>query len=311
MIVAAALSASCWNPDLAHAQGSTSGSTRYSCAILGIALDLIDAKKPRLPDALPVEKMVVYDNQKYRPEIAWHPIAGRQTAGKVNNIMELAIGDALPQRFIIGDGSMNRAFIGVDQSPGTTLDRILSAITARLKSQFFSSPMTQEQGVKFVIENIRLNLAALVDSRWLVGPDRIGTNIWDPPPSVAKLGDDVKKQRHNVKFPVVPFERFLTEGCNAYCIHRALLTKLIFDRMGIPSKYVAGASVQIETNGKFSTFGHSWLEIKDRGGEIVVVDPEHQVVAKKGPANPIDADWFGFNNGYRYADHRWPILVLQ
>ena len=189
---------------------------------------------------------------------ALHPtiIPGR---GKLVDTTKLGFYDPLPEKFIFGDGSSERAFVGVDRSSGSQLSRWIQRIEKQihhLESKNFPFP---------VLESLRLNVANNVG---MVKGNESKCLPWDKrfqlPPVAMKLAnlpsDHVPVPWMPHLMPVVPAEAFIiySEG---YCGQQAYLNSLVLRQFGIPNRIVNGG-IAYFLDGKLHTYGHTWVELE-------------------------------------------------
>lgn len=231
------------------------------------------------------------------------PIEG----GKLVDINAWPADRKLPARFLLGDGSIRRAVILVDQTAGSALDRRLNESAAKLSGD--NAP-----------ERLRSDLADVLGAQWSLGQDEVGDNPWDPPPPVATALELAQEKDlaslvvggpprpTDRRLPIVPLERFLEEPSSAYCIQKALLARLLLERLGIASRYVAGAKLFFTPGQPVPrNYGHSWVQLAD--GQVL--DPTNHLLMPPGAAPPSSRDWFWLQDSYRLENQYYPILVLE
>jgi hypothetical protein len=108
----------------------------------------------------------------------------------------------------------------------------------------------------------------------------------------------------------VNFENFLTTECAAYCIQKSLLSKLLFDRLNIPSRLVTG-SIITHNHINFTAAGHTWVEIVRKDGTKMILDVEHERLAPRGETNEFEKDWFWFAGLSRRENQYFPIFLPE
>ena len=255
-----------------------------------------------------------YNNKKHPIQSVWHPIPDQE--GRIVDLQSWEMGQRLPERFMIGDGALTRSFMIIDQSAGTKLDAILNLFTSILPGVESGKVLNEEILMKF----LQRSMDMLVQYRWRQGIDGRGENLWDPKDfKVSDKSQETFRASAQLKpgegfyateqdFSVVPFENFLESRCAAYCIQKSLLTKLLLDRLDVPSKLVTGSTVALTEEG-MKAAGHTWIEVQSKGGKTLVLDPEQELMGEKGPVNEYEPDWFWFNGYNRRLNQYFPMLV--
>ncbi len=251
-----------------------------------------------LPQALPVGACTTHRFADGSTLAVLTPTA--EAGGIVADMQARGMGEALPDRCVIGDGGSSRALLGIDKRPGTPLDgwlaRIVDEIPDRGDPEAVIRWATQggirellrfpqgnrNDGAPHLVwdQAIQLDLAAVAQAMQGVRQDAVGA---PPRPSGQSL-------------PVVPLERYLETGLG-YCIQMAVLTSLILERCGVPHRLVQGA-VRF-TDG--TCCGHTWIEL----GDDRVLDN-----GRIGPKVPDANGDFGFFGYLRFANQSYPFLVL-
>ena len=235
------------------------------------------------------------------------PIPDDDNHGKLVDINSWPTEKPLPVRFLIGDGSIRRAVLLIDQTPGSALDRALTTALAELK----------DNNVNVVIRD---RLAEIFHVTWSLGTDQEGDNPWDPPAPVPtalekeqgdRLGELIvggTAEKSDRILPIVALERFLEQPASAYCIEKALLSRLLLERLKIPSRYTAGAKLIFYKGEKIPrNLGHSWVTLEDG----TILDPTEHALGKHGAVHPLAAEWFAFHGVYRFENKYYPMLVLE
>lgn len=238
---------------------------------------------------------------------AFTPVARPEAPGYQADTNAKAFEARLPERFILGDAGHTRAFLGIDKRPGTPLDLALAEIEARIPRR--DGAIHAEDALDFVRQHTNgiiawTNGSAYNDGRKEFPWDKaiqVGQDVWGTFGAAAdqQVGD--LPLDTGAPFPVVPLERYLELG-QGYCIQKALLAALILDRLEIPFRLVNGAVAR----GPGLTTGHTWLELPDGR----VLDPAWRTLAPKGRPAADHAEWFSFGGSDRFANQRFPHLVL-
>ena len=228
---------------------------------------------------------------------------------------------ANPVRFVIGDGSIKRVFIGVDKSPGSTLNAKLDRVMSDMMTQFgVSQPesLERESVYRFLADELQSYIA------WAKGaPER--ELDWDRAlaanASIASstqeifrgLIDNFELEKviplPNYVHPIVPLEKYI-ERQEGYCQQMVMLASLVLERLKIPHNPVSGAVVDFGNS--LVTNGHSWIEIPD--GRILDVAWQTLDLPEKN-RDPEHPDWLWFGNArghqYRFKYAFYPILSLD
>ncbi len=235
------------------------------------------------------------------------PMPSAAFPGQVLDLNAKSFDQVLPERAIMGDGGRTRAFIGIDQRPGTPLDLALQKIEAKIPKNPDGT-----RDLDTVAEWLRTHVNSLI--KWAPGSalnDGQASLPWDKkitvPDSIwttfGEAGDDPVGHAPlstEVAFPVVPFERWLERG-QGYCIHKALLAALVLERQGFGCKMVNGAVAK----GPGTTTGHTWLELPD--GRIF--DPAWSRLAKpSAEVDPMFPRRFKFGSSWRFANEAFPYV---
>jgi hypothetical protein len=255
--------------------------------------------EPDLPLRLPLGVATVYDNYgdslspKQLTISARVPLPPLGQPWVVLDMAAMRFDEILPHRAIIGDGSAERAFIGIDKRPGTPLDAWVNDI-------FATMPRPNEH--EAVIEWLRTNLNALLGQASELPWDK-----WiSPVPSEAEqfraaadltLGAPARPS--NITQPVVALERYLEVG-QGYCIQKSLLGSILLERCGIAHRVVMGATLQ-----SGSKYGHTWLELADGR----VLDPTWEKIEPKGPTHRLPRGAFSFSGELRFPDQSYPYVA--
>lgn len=284
---------------------------------LGVRLspDALLPERYRLPERVPLGAATIhrYDDPRVSPPTiavtVWAPLPPANGQASVQNLNEARPSDPLPDRFIVTDAGLTRAFIGIDKRPGTLLDQKLTALIAKM-------PKNAQGGVEpeAAIEWVRKHVNDLI--RWTPGSSandgraefdwdkaiQVPSQVWDTFSAVAYESVGHLPASAGVDYPVVPFERYLEAG-QGYCIQKALLAALLLDKLGVPSKIVNGAVAQ----GPGRSVGHTWVELE--GGRVL--DAAWGQIQQKAPATDGFADRFRFGSSNRFANQTFPYLVFH
>lgn len=270
---------------------------------------------PPLPARLPLGVCINhrFDDPRVTPshvaQTSWVPLPSADLPGELRDMNAKPFDERYPDRFVVGDAGITRAFIGVDKRPGTPLAKKLDEIVAQIPV----GPSGERDPAQ-VIEWLRSNVNRIID--WAPGSsanDGRPYFSWDKAISVAP--DFYSQHFGSVAFrqvgeapldtggthPVAPFERYLDEGLG-YCIQKALLAALVLDRLGIPSKLEHGS---VALGPGSSNVGHSWVRLAD--GRIL--DAAWSQLKRPGEQNPQVPEQFKFGWSYRFVSKSYPYLA--
>jgi transglutaminase superfamily protein len=271
--------------------------------------------KARVPYSLPDRARVgVCTVHRYRDErlaspdvtiSAFVPMQTDAFVGSLLNLEAIRFDERIPDRAIIADGGRTRAFIGIDQRPGTPLDAYLERIVACVPRG--------KDGVdpEAALEYLRVNAARILKmTKGAATNDPSAELPWDRQIQLSEGDMTTFAKASALEFgavpvmtpsdrPVVPLERYIERG-EGYCIQRAILVDLVLRRLGIPSRVVTGA---ISVAPGVSS-GHTWVEL----GDGRVFDPSWRLIAKPGARDENPPHGFKFGDSYRYA-YRWFVYL--
>ena len=251
------------------------------------------AKPSHLPSSLPVGVETIHrDTEKIITIFV--PLAPTGTASRMMNTNLKNAGAPLTDRFVISDGTVRTAFVGVDTLPGSRLDLCLTEILSGF-------PTKKPEGV---LDYIRDHL----QEDFLKEPPKGFNFAWDQnrkadSPELTELFHAAKDMtvgqyplRSKTLDDVVPLEKFIEAGYGT-CLHKALLASLLLTKLGIHHRLVNGATRLV---------GHTWIELDD--GRIL--DPsleqlDHAETAKALPG------WFKYGNTFAFENQVWPYLALD
>lgn len=236
------------------------------------------------------------------------PMPTDAVPGEVKDTNSKPFDERLPRRFILGDGGLTRCFIGVDLSAGSALNARLDQVMSRIP---------QREGryeAEDVIEWVRTHVTSIIGrTPGAFFNDGRAEFDWDRNIETGELEDDFSAVAFNSiddpprltvpleTFPVVPFEKYLEAG-RGYCIQKALLAALILDRIGVPFRLVNGA---VDAGPGQST-GHVWIELADGR----VLDATWGQISSIKETHEDHPNWFRFGGSFRFANQRYPYLVI-
>jgi hypothetical protein len=300
-----AIAAACW-----MVSSQVIGAS-WLCQFAELASELDQHRDAAIGVEHPVGISNVYWNGRHSKVTIFHPTS---SPGKTEqlDLVKLDYGP-MPERFVLGDGSLNRAFIGVDSRPGTKLSLVLDGVVELINQ---TKIVKAESRVFDFVQRFE----ELVAFRWREGVDGKGDNKWDPNGVSWKSEADAKfAEAFNLpvgkgtvpvgrEFPVISFEKFFLESCSSYCIQRSLFTKLVLDRINIKSKIVTGSLIYFNKDGSFGNKGHTWVEFEGSDGHTWVLDASTKHLERKGMAHQKEADWFLFYGGYRVPNQSFPLV---
>ncbi len=251
-----------------------------------------------------------YDDTRVAPSTiaitVFTPLSGPDFAGVVLDMNAKTHAQILPDRCIVGDAGLTRAFLGIDKREGTPLDQRLDQIIAGMPKQADGS-IDPEAAVQFVRVKVSQLLAWTPGSSFNDGRAEFP---WDKAISVAPSAWDTFKgaafepvghapHATGQHFPVVPLEKYLDAG-QGYCIQKALLASLLLERCGVPHRLVNGAVSQ----GPGKSVGHTWIELAD--GRIL--DAAWKQVGPRDTAGAPVPGFFRFGGSWRFENQTFPYL---
>ncbi len=214
--------------------------------------------------------------------------------------------EILPDRCIIGDAGLTRAFLGIDKREGTPLDQKLDAIVAEIPKKP-DGTIDPEAAIQFV--RVRTNQliawtagSSFNDGRAEFAWDKaikVDPSAWDTFESVAFQAVGELPVLTGQTFPVVPLEKYLDAG-QGYCIQKALLASLILERAGVHHRIANGA---VSKSAGVST-GHTWIELAD--GRIL--DPAWKQIGTPDTTNAPVPGFFKFGGSWRFENQSFPYL---
>jgi hypothetical protein len=244
----------------------------------------------RLPHSWPVGVSIV-DRIHWIPDpsertprtlVTIHPVP-RGTHGSLVNLNALSLDDPLPQRFLVGDGTMRRVLVGIDRSPGSPLSRWLERTRYQIEHFRTADQPLPEAVLQALLQHCAGNMGPVRSDRG----DGQGALPWDERiprldysiPDLQHTASDHRPAALGLEHPVVPLEEYL-KRCEGYCLQQSFFAALVLRLFGVRSRVVNGATAYFEPGGP--TFdgglmrqpGHAWVELEnDR-----VLDPLAGVV---------------------------------
>jgi hypothetical protein len=240
------------------------------------------------------------------------PLTPGGQGGVLHDMNEKPFDAAFPPRFVVGDGSLRRVFVGVDKRPGTPLDTWLDALAVEL-------PRRADGALDLVatVEHLRTRLGTLMKGTeradgaaelpWdrAVGPQLASTAAAMAAAGGAAIGAPITAE--GAEHPVLPLERYLEAGVG-YCLQKALVAGLVLERVGVPARVVQGAN-ELSPG---VTSGHTWVELppSPEYPAGVVLDPTWELVRTRGPEHPVIPGRWRFDRTYRFRNTLYPYLEL-
>jgi len=260
-----------------------------------VKLQCLEQEAPKaaeLPERLRVGIQTIHRDEEMIVSV-YVPIPSEEWPGHLVNTNTHPA--PLPSRFVMGDGGVEMAFVGVDARKGTLLSRCLDEIIASMPS---SHENQHEAVFKFLTEKLEDYLRPFSDRYefpWTKGL-REGKELKR---KYKQAGDQQPghepietRQTH----PVVPLEEFMRVG-HGNCVHKALTASLILSRLHIPHRLVNGATDES---------GHVWVQLED--GRIL--DPTWQVLEKPTRKGVKEPGWFKYSDTEAFENDYYPILVF-
>jgi len=210
---------------------------------------------PNLPTAMPAGIQNINRTPTDIITIFTPILSIQNPAASLINSNAQSFGTPLPPHFVVGDGDLDRVFIGVDKTPGSALDICAQEIISLMPPH---SDQDLEPVFVFLQNHLIDYLAAapeagldwdksLPSGRSIPGNEAIFESAADLP--VGSVPLPAKGMQ-----PVVPLENYLLAG-ESYCIQKAIFAGIILEQLKIPYRLVQGASV--------TAGGHSWIQLDD------------------------------------------------
>lgn len=254
------------------------------------------AAAPLLPDSVEVGVETVHADQDKIITIDV-PLPGPTTAGRMRSMNSKRDIEPMPLRYVVSDGSVRRAFIGVDHRPGTRLDRCIDELVSELPRGRNGS-LDREIVFEFLRDHLMDYLRPI--------PQGVAM-AWDQNLTEAPILSTLFTQARDLKVghfplssgvrqPVAPLESYLEQGYGA-CIHKSLVASMILEKLRIPHRIVMGGSMQT---------GHTWIELSD--GRIL--DPTWQILDQPNDQG-MNPGWMMHGQTPVFRDQIYPYLVLQ
>jgi hypothetical protein len=196
-----------------------------------------------------------------------------------------------PTQFFISDGSLLKAFISVDQSIGSNLNRCIEELVTHVKRV---GPNKENQ-IRFLKSSIAKYLAPL-------GDDEL--QPWDPV-KVPKIPNEFFEAgfyepghfplKTELRQNIIPLEAFLfTQKGN--CLPKSLVTSLVLSKLNIPHMVRTGSS---------NESGHVWIELAD-GRHL---DPTWQLLEYPSYSD-VPYGWFKIGITPMFRNQFSPFLAL-
>lgn len=202
----------------------------------------------------------------------------------------------LPQKFLVGDGSLERVIIGIDQRPGTRLSLCLNELANRLTDNGRKTPEATLEEIRSQI----LNYLAPVPEEDILPWDE----TLPEPGDVSGFLERVRSQ--GVKAPpiptgkklkVVPLESYLQYG-ESYCLQKSILTALLMQQLKQKFKVVFGGGEAVGS-------GHNWIKLSD--GRYL--DTTWQILQKPTTEGALPG-WFRHGSSWMFLNQRYLFLGL-
>jgi hypothetical protein len=292
----------------------------FVLAATGVACGLVFAASLALA-ALPgrvdvgAETIHRYEEPQVSPSMiaitVWVPMPAAGQPGGLLNSNALEFPRDLSARWIMGDGGVTRALVGIDLSPGSPLSLWVEAFYRKAIASSASSARRDQ--LARVLEYVRVNVNCAL--AWTDGAqynDGRSELPWD---LAIRSYSDMKLTLEKAAYlpvlhepipsehslPVVGLEKYLEIG-KGYCIQKAILASLILSRAGIRHRLVNGAVVV----GPGVSGGHTWIELAD--GRIL--DVAWELLAKPARGHRDHADWINVGGSWRFENQAYLILRL-
>ncbi|PIS11845.1 MAG: hypothetical protein COT73_01755 [Bdellovibrio sp. CG10_big_fil_rev_8_21_14_0_10_47_8] len=246
-----------------------------------------------------------FDHRLISPDVVvtvFVPTPDTPAQGLLVNFNARQLPQQLAKRFVIGDGSYRRSFVGIDTTPGSPLSMILDKMVAEYQRSRFSK-MGATGPIQFVQSYIEKKLGPVEQDlpwdqsiRLKKNPDAEFTAAINSPVFHFPL------VMSRARLPVVPLERYL-EAEKGYCLQKALFASLALSRLGVRHRFVNGAISHYDLHNE----GHSWIELQD--GHIF--DPTWGIFEMPIRNHQIHAHWIYVAGSWRFENTNYPALELS
>lgn len=269
-----------------------------------------------IPNALPVVVLNTnrYVDERVLPSIIVNTVFAPGTLinsnlARVENLNRVWFPNDRWNQFVIGDGSVRRAFNAVDTRDGSRLHTRIQSILGNLHQK--TPGFTEEDLIRYLAFELTEQHLGWTENSHL--GDGRAELPWDLEiKASSSLGFDfqtlIDKEvdlfwwtTRELQFPVVPLERYLEIG-RGYCLQRSLIASLILSAKGVRHRIINGAL----DNGPGTTGGHTWLELAD--GRIL--DPSMNLLETPKWNHPTQRNWYYVGTGYRFESQVYPALLF-
>ncbi len=227
---------------------------------------------------------------------AYLPLPGGKFKGPIGDLnSNKNFKSTLPPRFVTSDGTVQRAFIGFDQRPGTRLDACIAEVAQVVLK---ATGGDRESIFRFLEAHIQDYLRPVAEGVALPWDRGLSESEHLKRIFASAANDPVGRypRSSGVFHPVIPFEAYLKLGYG-YCVEKAIFTSMILERLGIAHRLVSGGTQET---------GHTWIQLQDGR----VLDPTWQVLDQ--PSEPISPSaWFRYGTTWVFEDQIFPYLILN
>jgi len=249
-----------------------------------------DTSVSKVPNRLPVGVETIHRDPKKIITIEL-PMAPEGIPSRIMDVNGKPAIERMPDRWVMSDGTVRTAFIGVDRSTGSRLDLCITELAARLPR------MDNEATLEFLRDHLQDYLrepsAGFVfswdkDSNETAELKELYLAAKDLPVGQYPLRS---KQSH----AVVLLEEFLRAGYGT-CLHKAILASLLLEKLNIPHRLVNGATQKS---------GHTWVQLQD--GRIL--DPSLKLLERPTLSQALPG-YFKYGDTFAFENQVWPYLAL-
>ncbi|MBX9769079.1 MAG: hypothetical protein K2X47_17520 [Bdellovibrionales bacterium] len=288
---------------------SLDGAFASVCSQLGLGNSLV-------PNVLPVVVLNTgrYVDPRVTPSVIVNTVYAPGTKinsdlAQVQNLNEVWFPNQRWTQFVVGDGSVRRAFNSVDAREGSRLMSWIKSILWNLEQT--RPDFTDEDLIRFLAFELTDHHLGWTQHAYL--GDGRAELPWDLKiESNSDLGFDFQTMidkevdlhwwtTRQMEFPVVPLERYLEFG-KGYCLQRSIIASLILSVRGIRHRIVNGAL----DNGPGKTGGHTWLFL----GDGRILDPSMNILERPKRNHPFQKSWYHVGVGYRFESALYPALLF-
>jgi hypothetical protein len=223
--------------------------------------------------------------------------------------------EPLPDRFIVGDGSSERALVGVDTTPGSYLSLWLERIHSQIDRFHLEGTFSIRKLAEILVNHVAYNMGMVVETGMLNKQLPWDAAFPSFPPHNLILTNEPDGHSPiplDFKMPVVPLDWYVG-ALKGYCLQQGILASLILRAYGVHHRLVNGAMAYVgkdeQLNPDLLTPGHTWIQLQT--GEILDLGRRkfaHPVrlgaadVGDRAPSQAFEQDWMHIPGDYEWVD---------